>query len=104
MPVTNPLVSPLVFTAADYQGNQISVSVAFGATALHALASITVSKDAGCVYVNVYFGLGPDGTPNTTPTQYQAPDGVSTIPAGTLTGWGFSALSAVVAGQVTFGP
>jgi hypothetical protein len=60
-----PVTSPWSWQASDYQGNTIGLSVTFDGT--QALTgTITVHRDAACVYNRLLIGQGPDGTPDTT--------------------------------------
>ena len=99
-----PLTSPWVFTATDYLGRAITATVAFNNSTL-ALQSCTVTRAAGCLYQHVYFGLGTDGTPNSTIRQFgPVPTGQTTENAAALSALGFNTITDVLAGQVTAGP
>lgn len=99
-----PPVSPWVYTAADYQGNTITATVTFNNSTL-ALQSCTIVRQSGCVYSHIYFGLGSDGIPNDTPSQF-GPVAVGTTNANAqqMASFGFTTITQVLAGQVTAGP
>lgn len=100
----NP-ISPWVYQASDYQGNVIRVTAVFISTSPFTLTSVTTFRDAACVYKNVYFGLGTDGTPDTSSKAFGGvPSGTTTVGASTLNALGFTTILNVLAGQVTAGP
>ena len=99
-----PPVSPWVWTAGDYQGNTITATVAFNNSTL-ALTSCTMVRQAGCVYAHVYFGLGANGTPDTTPSQFgPVATGTTVANAAQLAAFGFTSMNQILAGQITAGP
>ena len=98
-------VSPWVYRGSDWQGRSLSVSAAFIASSPFTLTSVSVSRDAGCMYTRVYFGLGADGRPDTTPRQFsQAASGTIVIASAALSAFGFATLADLQAAQVTAGP
>lgn len=100
----NP-VSPWVYQASDYQGNVIRVTATFSNTSPFTLNTVTTFRDAACVYHNIYFGLGPDNTPNTSSKTFGGvPSGTTTVGAAFLSSLGFNTITDVLAGQVTAGP
>lgn len=100
----NP-VSPWIYQAADYQGNVIRVTIVFAAASPFTITTVTTFRDAACVYKNIYFGLGADGTPDTSSKAFGGvPSGTTTVGAALLSSLGFSTILDVLAGQVTAGP
>jgi len=97
------LTSPWTYTTTDYQGNVLSVMITFDNT-LFTILGITTHKDAGCMYNNFYFGLGADGTPNTSTSQLAIAQGDSIAAVLTLNGFGFTTIQQALAGQTTAGP
>lgn len=97
-----PQASPWTWWAADYQNNAIRVAVAFN-TSTKALQNATVTRDPGCVYKRMLFGLGPDGTPDTTPTQFEVPDGTTVVSRQELSRVGLNNIDDVMSVQVTAG-
>jgi|SRR5215472_7534354 len=98
-----PLVSPFVYTSADAGGYSITVTFNFDNATL-ALTSVIASRDAGCPYSNIYFGLGPDGIPDSTARKFAGVAGTVTIKAALLAQYGFQTISDVLAQQITAGP
>ena len=69
------------------------------------LATVFTTRDIGCVYQNIYFGLGQDGTPNTTLKLFGGlPATTVAVLAATLTADGFSTIDDIWAAQITAGP
>lgn len=95
--------SPWVWTAADYQGNAITISVTFN-NSTRAITGGSVTRDAGCVYGHVYIGVGPDGTPNTSPDVYAVPFGTTNLNKNRFTNNGLNTIEDVLALQITAGP
>jgi len=96
------LISPWTYTTRDYQGLTLSVTINFTLAGL--IISITSHKDPGCQYSNMYFGLGADGTPDTTHTQIPIADGDNTIGLAILNGFGFTTIQQALTAQFTAGP
>ena len=100
---TGTLTSPWAWTAADFAGKAISVTVTFSNSTL-ALIQVTVNRDPACLYKHIYFGLGTDGTPDTTTRAFTVPAGATLVSAATLAAYGFTTMTDVLAGQITAGP
>lgn len=96
-------VSPWVWQALDYQGAALTISLVFNNNT-KALGTATLTRDAACVYQHLYFGTGPDGTPNTAPGTFLVPVGTSTVTANQLKQGGFNTINDVLALQITAGP
>lgn len=80
----DPITSPyLAYNALDNEGDGISVSVVFD-DVTRAITAINTHRDAGCQWTNIAVGLGPDGTPNSSPMQWPVPTGDYTTTAGDL--------------------
>lgn len=100
----SPPVSPWTYTAADYAGNTLTVTIAFNNTT-KALTSVTTIRAAACLYHNVYFGLGANGIPDTSSKTFGGvPAGTTTVASGLLASLGFATISDVLSGQITAGP
>lgn len=56
--------NPFIWESGDYQGNVIRITVTH---LLNLITGITVYRDADCVYDKIFVGVGPDGSPNTSP-------------------------------------
>jgi hypothetical protein len=96
-------VSPWIYSAEDYLGRVLSLTVAFGATVLHPISSAIVQRDAGCLYQNLYIGVGPDGSPDSAPDQINAIAEGTTDVTAVLSGFGLG-IADILAGQFTAGP
>jgi len=99
-------VSPLRLAYPDYAGHVLAINFNFDAVTL-ALGTVTVSRHPACMYQNLYFGRGPDGTPDTTLIKITgvAPTALTAIPAATITALGWVTLTDVLAAaQFTAGP
>lgn len=95
--------SPWVYEAWDYQRNAIQITVTFDATT-RALQTITVFRDAACIYTKIYIGLGSDGRPDTTPRAFSVPAGTHIFTAAQLSAVGLNTIEDILALQITAGP
>lgn len=95
--------NPYVWESADYQGNVIRITMPYNA-GTGALGNATAFRDAACVYRKIYFGVGPDGSPDTTGHVINVSSGSANVPSGQLHAAGLDTISDVVAGQITAGP
>jgi hypothetical protein len=95
--------NPYVWESGDYQGNIIRITISYNA-GTGALTGATAFRDDACVYRKIYFGVGPDGTPDTTGQLINVASGSANVPAGQLHAVGLDTISDVVAGQITAGP
>jgi hypothetical protein len=95
--------NPYVWESPDYQGNKIGISVTWNA-GTGALTGATAYRDDACVYKKIYFGVGGDGTPDTTGHVINVASGSHNVPAGQLGAVGLDVIGDVVAGQITAGP
>lgn len=95
--------NPYVWESTDYAGNVIGISVAWDAQTGD-LEGATAYRDDACVYRKIYFGVGEDGTPDTTGHVINVSSGSHNVPAGQLGAAGLDVIGDVVAGQITAGP
>ena len=101
-----PWATPVTWLSADNAGKTIRVTFVFDNTTL-VLSSVTATRTPGCMYANVYFGLGGDGLPDSTVHVFaNVSAGVAVaIPAVTLSDYGFTTVADVFASpQITAGP
>lgn len=98
-----PITSPWIWDAPDYQGNRIKITVTFN-NSTRALTGASVFRDPECVYKRVYIGLGPDGTPDTSPDTILVPDGTTSIPESQLRRNSLATIEDILALQITAGP
>lgn len=104
MPGTpTPPTSPYVFSAIDYKDLALTITVNFN-NSTGAITNGTVVRDPGCVYQHVYLGVGPDGTPDTSPNVFTVPSGTLNISAKQFAANGFNTISDITAQQITAGP
>lgn len=100
-----PWTSPVTWSFPDYQGKAVSCTFTFDNATL-VLTGATAVTQPGCMYRNIYFGLGPDGIPDTVAARFG--NVVSSVPrvitVATLNGLGFVSFNDVLAGQITAGP
>lgn len=96
--------NPWVYSAVDYLGRQISITVPWNANT-RALSNATVFRDPACLAQHIYLGLGPDGTPNSTPFVFLVPAGTTTVTTKQMSSLGLNTIDDVVAAmQITAGP
>ena len=97
------LLSPWTWAASDYAGKVLSVTITFE-NLTGTILAIAVHRDPGCMYSRFYFGLGADGTPDTTASQISVPEGDSIIGVLVLNGFGFTTIGQALSSQQTAGP
>ncbi len=74
-----PLVSPLEWSDSDYHDKWIFMRVHF-VPLTGVILSVVVWRDEECVFHRIAFGLGPDNTPNTSPSVIVVPAGTPDLP------------------------
>lgn len=77
-----PLLSPVTWSDSDYHDKWIGFSAHF-APGTGALIRLEVWRDEECVFHRFAFGLGPDNTPETSPTIFAVPVGTPDNPGAT---------------------
>lgn len=97
-----PLPTPWTWTAQDWQGLTISISIDFDTTT-HTILGGTTYRDAGCAATRIFFGLGDDGTPDTTTHVIDVPAGTTTLTPDDFTAAGLGSVDDVTALQTTAG-
>jgi hypothetical protein len=102
-PAPPPAPSPFLYTASDYQENEIRITVTYD-NSTRALTGATVFRDSACVYKHLYLGLGTDGTPDATTHKLTVPAGTTTITANQLSAVGLNTAEDIYALQITAGP
>lgn len=102
-PTGTGTANPWVWQADDYQANIIQITLPWDPTT-RALQNGTVFRDAACVYVKIYIGVGTDGTPDTTPNVFTVPAGTTTLRATALAAKGLNTIDDVTRLQITAGP
>src|SRR5258706_16324118 len=99
--VTSPYVAG---NWTDYTGiNRISVTVKFDAVT-RVISEIDTHRDAACLYTKIAVGIGPDGTPDTSPRDWTPPigDHISTPQELTfLSNQGVSTIEQFLSFQIT---
>lgn len=95
--------TPWTYQADDYRGKILKITVNF-TQGTGALLNAEILREVGCVYSKIYFGLGPDGKPESSTRQFTAPEGTTPISKAMLNSGGLNNISDVLAGQVTAGP
>jgi hypothetical protein len=87
----------------DYQGNGITITVTFN-DSTKALTGATIVRDPGCVWQTIFFGVGADGTPNSTTGQFgPIAAGTTTESAHRLKQGGFNTINDILPLQITAG-
>jgi hypothetical protein len=99
-----PPVSPIIYKTTDANGGTFVASITFSDTSPYTLISVTVTRTATCLYEYLYFGLGSDGTPNTTIAQAVTTGTTNVVNAAALAALGLTTASQITAGQITAGP
>lgn len=95
--------SPMTWSFPDYMGRAISLRVTFNERTRR-ITGATVTRDTGCLYSTLYWGLGEDGTPDTTTRKATVPEGTTTLGSGQITALGFTYVENIEAVNFTAGP
>src|ERR1700744_1001983 len=97
-------VSPGVWSAQDSSGKTITLTIKYDNTT-GALLSGSAVRQTGCLYGHMYFGVGVDGSPNSSAKKFTIPVGTTNVTAAQLTSVaGLRTISDVNALQFTVGP
>lgn len=94
--------SPWVVRFVDYQNNAITITVVFNETT-HALISGNIVRDPGCLMATILLGVGPDGTPDSTTTQFRVPFGSNDFTPRQMAKAGFNTMDDFLSLQITAG-
>ncbi len=94
--------NPWEFGGTDSENREVLVSLPWDSIS-RALGDATTTRDDGCLYRTFLVGVGPDGTPDSTPTQFGIPEGLSQIPQATLAAAGLTTIDNIISQQVTLG-
>ena len=103
MTTGKPVPNPYVWSSGDFAGNQISISVTWN-NGTRTLTGATAARDAACVFKKIYFGVGVDGTPDTTGHVVNVASGSQNVSSGQLHAAGLDTIDDILAGQITAGP
>ena len=87
----DPITSPQLYDSADYHDRWIHCVMNFNVNS-GVLQSVVVSRDVDCVYTRIAFGVGPDGTMETS-------DKILEVPAGAATFYGVAELAQILGGN-----
>jgi hypothetical protein len=77
-PITEPHLSPYIWESGDYLSRVIRIVLDYN-DQTRAITGATVVRDEGCVYTRIIIGLGPDGTPDSSPKQFDVPAGSTPV-------------------------
>jgi hypothetical protein len=99
----HPLTSPIVTRFSDYLGRTLEVQVHFNETN-HNLTGVTTIRDPDCLYRRLYWGLGDDGTPDSSTRMLVVQFGTQNIPRGALQSLGLNTIEDTLNYQFTVGP
>lgn len=97
------LASPVqVFQAADSRNVTVTMNVMFDVA--EELTGASFTRDSTCLYHHLLFGVGVDGTPDSTPRGITVPDGHTEMTKDQLAGLGFHTLADVMSVPITAVP
>lgn len=100
--VPQPATSPWNQSFTDYMGRAVSISVIFD-EGTRELTSGSVTRDEGCLFTHILIGIGPDGTPDSTPFKFFVPVGTTDITADDFANVGLTTIEQITALQITAG-
>jgi hypothetical protein len=94
--------SPWETRFADYANKAITLTVNFNNNT-RAILNANVQRDADCMYTKILFGVGLNGVPDGTETQFTILAGPSSIGRGQFVAFGFDKIEDLQSAQVTAG-
>lgn len=97
------LTSPWQYVTVDGNGHGLTFTIAFNNSTL-VITGCTAVRDPASPWSTVYFGLGPDGTPQTSPASFAVPVGTTQVTKAQMQARGFTTMTDVFAGQITAAP
>lgn len=100
---TTPPTSPQVHVFKDYQGRALTISINFNESNGN-LTGGSVTRDPGCLYQTIYWGVGDDGTPNSTTRQVTVTEGTTNITRQQLNALGLNGRTDITSVNFTVGP
>ncbi len=96
------LISPWVFQCIDVNDAAFTAVFSFD-DATRALGSCTVVRDSGCLFTDLWLGLGLDRTPNSTLNTFHTTGPSHTINKAVFAARGLNVIEDVWALQITCG-
>lgn len=105
-PPGGPIQTPFVYDAADYLDRHLTITINFD-NATRALQNAVIHRDADCMYIHIYVGVGADGKPDSSTHSFAVPnlEGDRNIGQAGLNGAGLTTIEDVIAlGQIAAGP
>lgn len=97
-------VSPWVWQAQDSSGKTVTLTINYDDTT-GALLSGSAVRQAGCLFGHMYFGVGADGSPNSSAKKFAIPAGTTNVTSAQLSSVaGLNTITDVNALQFTVGP
>jgi hypothetical protein len=97
-----PPDNPWVWSAADYQGRAIRITVPWNASNKQ-LLSATVEREPGCLYGSLLFGVGEDGAADSSLDRFPIPEGTTTVPGNLLRANRLKTIDDILSMQITAG-
>lgn len=96
--------SPWVSRFADYQGNAITITVAFN-DVTRSITGGSVTRDPGCLFTKILIGRGADGVPDHTDKVFDLSgfEGTRNFNKAAFTSRGFDTIEQIRALQITAG-
>lgn len=94
------LVSPWVWSASDYLGRTITITIPFN-NSTRAVQAGTVVRQSGCLWGHILVGVGADGSPDTALKNWAVPVGTNTITTGQFAANGVNVIEDVINFQIT---
>ena len=98
----SPATSPWIQEFGDYVGNVIRITITFDEIT-RLILSGEVYRVAECLFTKILLGVGPDGTPDSTPYQFNVPAGTTVIPGLIFVAVGLPTIEDVQGLQITAG-
>lgn len=94
--------SPMVWAFPDYLGRAITITATFN-DGTGRMTNVVVQRDQGCLYANLLWGLGADGTPDSSTRSRRVPFGSTTVSRTQLVNIGLGNIADLLAVQFTVG-
>lgn len=102
MPHGDPILSPWTWEATYPDGGPgIRITLLFDDTTRQLQDGGALQRDQDSIYSHIHVGLGPDGTPNTSPNTFSPPVGTTAVTAAQLNTRGLITIEDVLGQNIT---
>lgn len=92
----------MVWVFPDYMGRTLTITASFN-NATRAMTNVVAVRQVGCLYRVLLWGLGADGTPDSSTKKRTVANGTTTVSKSQLASVGLDTIDDILAVQFTVG-